>query len=148
MLTIPQPVYEALRAHGVHAYPHECCGVLLGTRREAHWQIAAAIPTANAETATPHNRYRIAPADLARILRRALLDGLEIAGFYHSHPDHPAHWSQTDLAEAHWLDCAYLITAIRHGQPAETNAFLLAGSGEEDKHFLPIPIQIEPESSF
>jgi proteasome lid subunit RPN8/RPN11 len=60
---------------------------------------------------------------------------LDIAGFYHSHPDHPAQWSQTDLAEAHWLGCSYVITAVAKGVAAQTNSFHLAGDTEENKRF-------------
>jgi proteasome lid subunit RPN8/RPN11 len=70
-----------------------------------------------------------------RIEREAGRQGLGIAGFYHSHPDHPAQWSPTDLAEAHWLGCVYVITAVAHGKATDTNCFLLAGATEEDKRF-------------
>jgi proteasome lid subunit RPN8/RPN11 len=68
--------------------------------------------------------------------------GLDIAGFYHSHPDHPAQWSQTDFAEAHWLGCTYVITEVASGHAAITNAFLLTGPSEEEKRFEPQPIQL------
>jgi proteasome lid subunit RPN8/RPN11 len=55
-------------------------------------------------------------------------------GFYHSHPDHPARWSATDLAEAHWTGCSYVITSVEEGRAALTNAFLLVGE-EDGKHF-------------
>lgn len=143
MLHILQSVYQAIRAHGEETYPHECCGVLLGSRMDEKWQITASIRTENAERNTPHNYYRIAPKDLVRITREAHQRGLKIAGFYHSHPDHPAQWSPADLAEAHWLDCVYIITAVHHRQAEHTNAFLLDGSSEEDKRFNLTPIQIE-----
>jgi hypothetical protein len=60
---------------------------------------------------------------------------LSIGGFYHSHPDHPAQWSPTDFAEAHWLGCSYVITAVAQGKATVTNSFLLAGVTEEDKRF-------------
>jgi proteasome lid subunit RPN8/RPN11 len=60
-------------------------------------------------------------------------DGLEILGFYHSHPDHPARWSQTDLAEAHWFGCSYVITSVEGGHAQVTNSFLLTGDEEESK---------------
>jgi len=60
---------------------------------------------------------------------------LDIVGFYHSHPDHPAMWSSTDFAEAHWFGCSYVITAVEKGKAAITNSFLLTGTGEEDKAF-------------
>ena len=144
MLQIPKTVYDALRSHGEGTYPHECCGFLLGSQTENGWQIADSIPATNAEQESPHNYYRINPKELVHISRQAHQRGLAIAGFYHSHPDHPAQWSQADLAEAHWLDCFYLVTAVHRGQATQTNAFLLAGATEEEKHFVTIPIQIEP----
>jgi proteasome lid subunit RPN8/RPN11 len=72
---------------------------------------------------------------------------LQIAGFYHSHPDHPVHWSPTDLAEAHWLDCCYVITSVIQGKAAETSSFLLAGDTEEDKHFDQQTILVDEESA-
>ena len=67
---------------------------------------------------------------------------MSIGGFYHSHPDHPAQWSQTDFAEAHWLGCSYVITAVAQGKAAVTNSFLLAGTTEEDKRFEPERIDV------
>jgi proteasome lid subunit RPN8/RPN11 len=67
---------------------------------------------------------------------------LSIAGFYHSHPDHPAQWSQTDLAEAHWLGCSYVITAVAKGRTVATNSFRLAGDTEENKRFEPEQINV------
>ena len=89
------------------------------------------------------DRYEIAPAELVGIVLEARNRGLEIAGFYHSHPGHPAQPSATDLAEAHWLGCSYVITEVAQGKAALTSAFLLAGTTEEDKHFEPQTIQIE-----
>ena len=51
------------------------------------------------------------------------------------HPDHPAQWSKTDFAEAHWLGCSYVITAIESGTAKVTNSFLLKGTSEDEKHF-------------
>jgi proteasome lid subunit RPN8/RPN11 len=68
---------------------------------------------------------------------------LDIVGFYHSHPDHPAQWSQTDFAEAHWVGCSYIITEIAGGKAAITNSFLLTGTGEDDKQFNDEPVEIE-----
>jgi len=68
---------------------------------------------------------------------------LEIAAFYHSHPDHPAQWSATDFAEAHWLGCSYVITEVAQGKAVVTNSFLLTGSTEEEKQFVQESIQLE-----
>ena len=80
---------------------------------------------------------------MVRIEFDARRQGLDIAGFYHSHPDHPAQWSATDLEDAHWLGCCYVITSVAQGKATVTNAFLLAGTVEEDKHFEPQTILVD-----
>jgi proteasome lid subunit RPN8/RPN11 len=147
ILRLPRRVYEELRTHGEETYPHECCGALLGrpisgqTSPEG-WLVQSAVRAGNTRTDSAHNRYQIAPGELVRIEREARRQGLEIAGFYHSHPDHPAQWSLTDFAEAHWLGCSYVITQVTQGSAAQTNAFLLAGETEESKRFEPQTIEI------
>jgi proteasome lid subunit RPN8/RPN11 len=101
------------------------------------------IRAGNTRTDSAHNRYHIAPIELVRIQRVARDKGLKIAGFYHSHPDHPAQWSTTDFAEAHWLGCSYVIIAVSQGNATDTNSFLLAGAIEEDKRFEQQAIEIE-----
>jgi proteasome lid subunit RPN8/RPN11 len=78
-----------------------------------------------------------------KIQRQARNLGLDIVGFYHSHPDHPAQWSKTDFAEAHWLGCSYIITSVEQGKAITTNSFLLLGTGEDDKKFEDEAIQID-----
>ena len=143
VLHLPRAVYVSLRAHGEQTYPHECCGALLGRLSAEGWEVASAVRTANTEMDSAHNRYQIAPAELVRIALEARRQGLEISGFYHSHPDHPAQWSTTDFSEAHWLGCSYVITEVARGRAARTNSFLLAGTTEEDKHFEAEAIEIE-----
>ena len=143
-LHIPQPVYHALRAHGEETYPHECCGALLGTPSPEGWQVTSAVRAGNTRTDSAHNRYQIDPVELVKIQRDAMRQGLDIAGFYHSHPDHPPQWSPTDFAEAHWIGCIYVITSVAGGQADVTNAFLLAGATEEDKRFEQIPVTVQP----
>jgi proteasome lid subunit RPN8/RPN11 len=82
----------------------------------------------NTRDDSPHNRYHIDPRELIRIQREGRERGEDIVGFYHSHPDHPARWSPTDLAEAHWFGCSYVITSVEKGKAAITNSFELTGS--------------------
>lgn len=143
-LHIPKPIYDAIRAHGEQTYPQECCGALLGRSTPQGWQVESAVRAGNTRTDSAHNRYQIAPLELVSIERQARTKGMEIAGFYHSHPDHPAQWSPTDFAEAHWLGCSYVITEVAKGKAAATNSFLLAGLTEEDKRFENETIQVDP----
>lgn len=135
MLRIPQREVDALRVHGEETYPHECCGVLLGRAEDADRTVAAVVRCGNTRLDSPQNRYHIDPRELVRVQREARERGLDIVGFYHSHPDHPARWSPTDLAEAHWIGCSYVITGVERGRAAVTNFFLLCGTLEEDKRF-------------
>ncbi len=135
MLKVSEQHYKALRAHGEETYPHECCGILLGHLCEGESQVIDLVRAGNTRTDSAHNRYHIAPQELIQAQREGRKQGLEIVGFYHSHPDHPAQWSSTDFAEAHWFGCSYVITAVAQGKAAVTNSFLLRGTGEEDKQF-------------
>jgi proteasome lid subunit RPN8/RPN11 len=135
MLKIPKPMLQALRRHGEETYPHECCGAMLGTiEPDGTISVTSIARCGNTRTDSPQNRYNIDPREVMTIQRDALKAGLDIVGFYHSHPDHPARWSQTDLAEAHWTGCAYVITRVDLGRAAITNSFRLIGS-DDNRHF-------------
>ena len=134
-VTLTAAVYEAMRAHGEESYPQECCGVLLGAQGPDGWQVLALLRAGNAEGS--RNRYRIAPEELVEMAREAGARGLAMAGFYHSHPDHPAWWSESDLAEAQWPGCAYVVTAVDEGKAQATHAFLLEETAGEGKRFRP-----------
>jgi proteasome lid subunit RPN8/RPN11 len=68
---------------------------------------------------------------------------LDIVGFYHSHPDHPARWSATDFDEAHWIGCSYVITSVETGKAVLTNSFALTGTSEDDKALVDEVIEVE-----
>jgi proteasome lid subunit RPN8/RPN11 len=145
ILKMSDTVYTQIRKHGEETYPHECCGVLLGKALEGSNEVEAAVRAGNTRTDSAHNRYHIAPQELISIQRQARQSSLDIVGFYHSHPDHPAYWSATDLQEAHWLGCSYVITSVEMGVAKQTNSFFLAGIGEEDKRFVDEEIQVTAE---
>jgi proteasome lid subunit RPN8/RPN11 len=137
MLRISQSNYANVRQHGEETYPHECCGVLLGTMTDDGARVVTSIARAgNTRTDSPQNRYNIDPKELVRIQREGRERGEDIIGFYHSHPDHPAQWSQTDLAEAHWFGCSYVITSVEKGKAVLTNSFELTGFDENDKRLV------------
>jgi len=143
MLKLPQSAYAALRLHGEETYPHECCGVLLGQMDDDGVRTVTSVARAgNTRTDSAHNRYNIDPRELVRIQREGRERGEDIIGFYHSHPDHPAQWSQTDLAEAHWFGCSYVITSVEKGKAGLTNSFELAGSDENDKKLVDERVEI------
>src|SRR5580692_2061177 len=143
MLKLSKAEYAALRLHGEETYPHECCGVLLGQFDDDGTRIATSTARCgNTRTDSAHNRYNIDPKELVRIQREGRDRGEDIVGFYHSHPDHPAQWSTTDFAEAHWIGCSYVITAIEKGRAAITNSFELAGTDESDKRLQDEKVEV------
>src|SRR5574342_957923 len=135
MLRVTQPALDDLRRHGEETYPHECCGVLIGRRTGEAGLVTGVVRCGNARRDRQQDRYTIDPRDLLRIEKLARSRDEEIVGFYHSHPDHPARWSATDLAEAHWVGCSYVITRVARGRAVETSAFLLEKRDEDDKRF-------------
>jgi len=145
MLKLSQSDYLSLRQHGEETYPHECCGVLLGrfddngaesVSQSVSKTVSRIARCGNTRADSPHNRYQIDPRDLIRIQREGRERGEDIVGFYHSHPDHPAQWSPTDLAEAHWFGCSYVITSVEKGTATITNSFELTGTDEAGKKFV------------
>jgi proteasome lid subunit RPN8/RPN11 len=137
MLTIPHALHASLRQHGEETYPYECCGVLLGQfADDGSKTVTRVVRAGNTRDDSPRNRYHIDPRELIRIQREGRERGEDIVGFYHSHPDHPAHWSANDLEEAHWIGCSYVITSVENGKAAVTNSFELTGVAEEDKKFV------------
>ena len=143
MLKLSESAYGSLRQHGEETYPHECCGVLLGHfEDDGSKTVSRVARCGNTRADSPRNRYNIDPRDLIRIQREGRERDEEIVGFYHSHPDHPAQWSPTDFAEAHWFGCSYVITSVEKGKATITNSFELTGSDEDDKKFVDEPTVI------
>jgi proteasome lid subunit RPN8/RPN11 len=142
MLRIPQFALEELRRHGEETYPNECCGVLLGSLDGGARRVSRAVRCGNTRSDQPQTRYNIDPKELIGIQREARERGEDVVGFYHSHPEHPARWSETDLAEAHWTGCSYVITAVEGGRAGRTRSFELAGQSEEEKHFVDEEIEL------
>jgi proteasome lid subunit RPN8/RPN11 len=134
---------EQIRQHGEETYPHECCGILTGEMMaDGSRRVAVVARCSNAHDDPSRSWYQIDPRDLVRIQREAAGRGEDVIGFYHSHPDDAARWSSSDLEEAHWTGCSYVITSVRQGQAAETNSFELTGV-DSGKHFVDEPITVE-----
>jgi proteasome lid subunit RPN8/RPN11 len=142
LLRLSQEDYDEIRRHGEETYPHECCGVLLGQMQDDVRTVTSTARCGNTRTDSPQNRYHIDPKELVRIQREARSRKEDIIGFYHSHPDHPAQWSKTDLEEAHWIGCSYVITRVAAGKADVTNSFELTGTDEADKAFVDEKVEV------
>jgi proteasome lid subunit RPN8/RPN11 len=120
LLQVARTAAETIRSHGRETYPNECCGALLGASGEV--REAFALPNTTGEG--PRRRFLVRPDDYRDAERRAGERGLELLGFYHSHPDHPARPSQYDLDHA-WPSFAYVIVSVRRGVPEEMTSWRL-----------------------
>ena len=109
-----------IRRHGTETYPNECCGALIA----ADGVIVEAFPLPNTTSEGPRRRFLIGPGDYRSAEARARERHATLAGFYHSHPDHPAQPSATDLAQA-WPNLTYIIVSVREGRPAELRSWRL-----------------------
>ncbi len=120
MITLGTGLLDEIRRHGEADYPHECCGLLIGSLGSDGRKVAQEIfPIANArEDAAKHNRFLIAPEDMLRGERHARKNKRDVVGFYHSHPDHPAVPSGYDLEHA-WPVYSYVIVSVRGGKAEE-----------------------------
>jgi proteasome lid subunit RPN8/RPN11 len=123
---IRQSAFESIQAHGAEGYPDEICGIMLGTQAE---QVVIEVKRArNIIVERSRDRYEIDPLDHIRIQREADAAGLDIVGYYHSHPDHPAQASRFDTERA-WSGYVYVIVSIEQGKPVDANAFVTEADG-------------------
>ena len=122
-LRLADALAEEIRRHGEAAYPAECCGALIGRVEGEAKEVARLEPAVNRRTDDPH-RYLIAPDDLRRLEHEVRAAGMEIVGYYHSHPDHPAAPSRFD-AEHAWPWYSYLIVRVDRGRGAEMASWVL-----------------------
>src|SRR5213593_4837429 len=109
-VAITRRVRDDLVAHARETSPDECCGVLLGRGHE----ILEAVRARNVATSAA-TRFLIDPKDHIDARREGRARGLEILGFYHSHPGGSALPSETDRAEASYPDSLYAIVGLCAG---------------------------------
>ena len=112
------------------AYPDECCGALFGQALDGVKVISEIFPIVNArEAGERRRRFAIEPDEVMKAERAAAGKGLEVLGFYHSHPDHPAKPSAYDLEHAlpAW---SYPIVSVGSGRALEITSWLLSDDRE------------------
>jgi proteasome lid subunit RPN8/RPN11 len=137
MIRISQNHIHAIRDHGRKSYGDEACGVIYGRSRDSDKDVHALVPLANSRDGQRHRRFLITPKDYQRAESEASARGMELLGFYHSHPNHPAIPSTYDLEHA-WPFFSYLIVSVWNGQPREVRSFVM---NEERDRFTEEEIQ-------
>lgn len=144
---------ENIRSHGAKEYPNECCGMMLGRADGDSKEVLEVVPLQNlrhdssrAQELLPledpgreseKNRFLIDPLEQLRVEREARERGLDVLGYYHSHPDHPARPSNYDRDHA-WPWYSYVIVSIERGKAVDMTSWVLS---EDRTHFDPEPLK-------
>ncbi|MGB3238041.1 MAG: M67 family metallopeptidase [Geitlerinemataceae cyanobacterium] len=149
---------QQIRDRAEFAYPHECCGLLLGRSNEGEKILVEVWETENVwdeesdvkfqldsdesncddrTSFTSERRYTISPETLLAAQRYARDRQLEIVGIYHSHPDHPAVPSECDRQWA-WQHYSYTIASVMQGKTVDIQSWQL----DDDRQFQPEEIRI------
>lgn len=132
-LGIAVELAQKIREHGVEMYPHECCGALLGRDhgegsgahgRHAWREVLGLFPLVNRRDDSPRNRFSVNAEDVRDAEESARNQGLEVIGWYHSHPDHPARPSEYDRDHA-WPWYSYIIVSVHAGEPRDMTSWRL-----------------------
>jgi proteasome lid subunit RPN8/RPN11 len=140
-LAITVDLAEKISAHGVETYPHECCGALLGRdagnaqdasgdAKQPAREVLALLPLLNRRDDSPRNRFSVTPEDVILADKTARQQGLDVIGWYHSHPDHPARPSQYDQDHA-WPWYSYIIVSVQGGAPKDMTSWRLKDDRSE-----------------
>lgn len=118
---------EAVKRHAAASYPEECCGFLLGRSSgpERAVLVDGVLPAPNERSESRGNRFLIGPETVLAAQREARGRHLEVVGYYHSHPDHPAEPSTFDREHA-WPGLSYLIVPVRAGRAGQVRSYRLA----------------------
>ena len=111
MIRLRQETLDAMIAHAHADAPHEACGVLLG-KGDAVLEV---VPISN-RADDPTRYFRLDDRDYLQAVYMAQAQGLEVVGFYHSHPNGVAMPSQTDIAQSNYPDAVHILVGLA-GEP-------------------------------
>lgn len=115
---------QTIGRHATASYPDECCGVLIGRALEDATVVERVLSVGNERQDSRHNRFLISPETILAAQKEARGLGLDIVGYYHSHPDHPARPSDFDREHA-WPWVSYLIVSLQGRKVVDTRSWRL-----------------------
>lgn len=122
MLHIAPDPLARLQAHAEEGFPHEVVGILAGSRET--WSVTEIVALRNERADSAHNRYKVSGLTLMRAEQALEARGLEIVGYYHSHPDHPSQYSDYDRDHA-LPNMSYVIVSVLAGEAVTTQSWRL-----------------------
>jgi proteasome lid subunit RPN8/RPN11 len=120
VVKIINSTYDEIIKHAESGYPEEVCGVIIGKNRS----VTNFKECRNLNRERARDRYDLDPLSFKEADDWARLNGMEILGIYHSHPDHPSRPSIFDRERA-WPDWLYIIISIQHGKYNDGRAWVI-----------------------
>ena len=120
---------QTIARHASVSYPEECCGFLIGRAAGREVLVERVLSVGNEREDSRHNRYVIRPETVLAAQKEARVLGLDVVGYYHSHPDHPAVPSDFDREHA-WPGVSYLIVSVEKGKVAAARSWRLTDDRE------------------
>ncbi len=114
VLRIKGKELEKIVVHSKSESPLEACGILIGNKDGATLTVKEVHKTENILKSS--DKYQIDPKKQLEIFLDADKKGLNVIGFYHSHPFYDAGYSSTDLSSANYPDYIYLIYSIKDNE--------------------------------
>jgi proteasome lid subunit RPN8/RPN11 len=126
-------VLRDVKDHAAASYPHEACGALLGRGGS----VSCTLPLPNRAPSAREVRFEVSPRDYLKLESEAERLGLDLLGFWHSHPEGLALPSATDRACA-WEGLLTVIVSVEHRVPGEITAWIVPGP---DLPFTEVPVE-------
>lgn len=125
MIYLGRSHLEQITAAAEAAYPHECCGLLVGHRpTPGELRVTRVAASANTAAGDGTDRFEVDPQLRFDLMRQLEGSAEHIIGHYHSHPDDAARPSERDLEMAWEPELAWLIVSVVKGRAAHTSAYL------------------------
>ena len=124
MIHLSEKIVDEIELHGEQSYPEECCGMMMGYSENNNHVIEEVIKIDNSQDENRRRRFLITPEQYRHAEEFARNKKMELLGFYHSHPDHPAAPSTFDTEHAlPWF--TYIIVSVEKGKAGTMTAWLL-----------------------
>ncbi|MBL4889737.1 MAG: M67 family metallopeptidase [Candidatus Lindowbacteria bacterium] len=113
---------EGIAKHAEEGFPEEVVGLMIGNTENGVTDVTEVRPLENTAPSNRRRRYAVNELEVMKIDRAAGEQGLTLLGFYHSHPNHPAAPSVTDLEQASTV-FSYVIQSVTDGQAGEITSW-------------------------
>ncbi len=118
MIRLKKSDLDVIKQIAQETYPHECCGIMVGSVDGDIKSVDELVPAINERTDSLANRYLITADFVQKLEARLRGTDSSIVGFFHSHPDVPARPSAYDQEHA-WPWYSYLIVSVIKGEAHE-----------------------------